>query len=139
MNGQIKTLLGFDYGTKRIGVAVGQALTQTATPLETVAVKNTGPDWDSIARLIIAWQPSTLVVGMPYNMDGSENGMTHAARRFGEQLKERHKIPVHMVDERLSSHAAQQLTDKRQDIDKIAAQLILQTWLQHAPREETAL
>ncbi|MEW6353391.1 MAG: Holliday junction resolvase RuvX [Pseudomonadota bacterium] len=124
-----QTLLGFDYGAKRIGVAVGQDLTRTATALETVAVHGAGPDWAAITRLIDDWRPSALVVGVPLNEDGSEHHVTQAARRFGQQLRGRYRLPVYHVDERLSSHAAREYST--QDLDKIAAQLILQSWLQH--------
>lgn len=139
MSAHSKTLLGFDYGTKHIGVAVGQALTRTATPLETVAVKHHKPDWNRIAHLIAEWQPEALVVGMPYNDDGSEHAVTRAARRFGQQLKAQYKLPVHAMDERLSSSAARELAGSHQDIDKISAQLILQSWLDHTAQQERTL
>jgi putative Holliday junction resolvase len=131
-----KTLLGFDYGTKRIGVAVGQTFTRTARPLETVSVKHHKPDWNRIAHLIDEWQPEALLIGMPYNDDGSEHAVTRAARRFGQQLKAHYKLPVHVMDERLSSSAARELAVTRQDVDKISAQLILQSWLDHTAQQE---
>lgn len=134
------TLLGFDYGAKRIGIAVGQALTRTATPLETIAVTHAQPDWPAITRLISTWQPAALVVGLPFNSDGSEHAVTRAARRFCNQLQGRYQLPVHTIDERLTSYEAAQgdvsdnTSRKRpRDIDKIAAQLILQTWLNEGP------
>lgn len=137
MNPSAQTLLAFDYGTRRIGVAVGQDLTRTASPLETITVTRSRPDWEAITRLIAEWRPGSLIVGIPYNDDGSEHVLTRAARRFGHQLQGRYQLPVHTVDERLSSHEAERVaraargTGKRmkQDIDKIAAQFILQTWL----------
>ncbi|HLA74839.1 MAG TPA: Holliday junction resolvase RuvX [Gammaproteobacteria bacterium] len=134
-----RTVLGFDYGSKRIGVAVGQELTQTATALETLRVINAHPDWAAITRLIDTWKPAALVVGMPASADGAEHAITRAARRFSNQLHGRYRLPVHTVDERLSSYAAQyneggshNARNKGADIDRIAAQIILQTWLTHA-------
>lgn len=131
-----RVILGFDYGRKRIGIAVGQTLTQTATPLTTLTVKHNKPDWDAIARLIDEWQPSALVVGRPLNMDGSEHEMTQAATRFGNQLMGRYNLPVHRVDERLTSIEAEQRLAERGgtrgdkgEVDRVAAQLILQSWL----------
>ena len=135
------TALGFDYGTKRIGVAVGQSLTATATPLTTISHVHGQPGWEPIARLIDEWQPDVLVVGMPLNMDGTEHAMTVAARNFAEQLRARYRLPVHLIDERLSSVEAEhavasagrrvKLHSKgaKEEIDKIAAQIILQSWL----------
>ncbi len=135
------TLLGFDYGTKHIGVAVGQQITHTATALETLSLRHNKPDWEAISRLVAEWQPAALVIGLPLSRDGSENAVSRAARRFGHQLHERYRLPVHTIDEHLSSHAAEQLAGKapgrrvRGAIDKLAAQVILQTWLDHpAPR-----
>jgi len=135
------TILGFDFGTKKIGVAVGQSITQTVTPLVTLQSKNQKPDWESIEALIKEWQPDQLVVGLPVHLDGEEQPMTQAARKFGNRLNGRFNLPVEFVDERLSSYEAEQRlketnsnkkqTNKRQtamDIDKIAAQLIVESW-----------
>ncbi len=135
-----RTLLGFDYGTRRIGVAVGQDLTATATALVTLTAQDGRPDWSRISTLIETWQPQALVVGLPYNMDGSDQAMTVAARRFGNQLRGRYNLPVHLHDERLSSvdagrhiEASTLSRRKKQErgrVDRIAAQLILQSWLE---------
>ena len=98
-----RTLLGFDYGKKRIGVAVGQKLTATATPAETLHSSNDQPDWAGIARLIETWRPQALVVGLPLHMDGTEHALTEAAREFGRALEQRFDLPVHLIDERLTS------------------------------------
>jgi putative Holliday junction resolvase len=136
-NNDALPVLGFDYGARRIGVAVGQPLTHTATPLETVRVTGAQPDWTAISRIIETWRPNALVVGVPFNLDGSEHAMTRAARRFGRELHGRYKLPVHTVDERLSSHEAHGLHPvkhrSKQDIDSLAAQVILHTWLQDLP------
>ena len=141
-----RTLLGFDFGTQRIGIAVGQELTHSVTPLTTLKARNSKPDWEQISQLISEWQPDLLIVGLPLHMDGSEQTMTDAARRFGNQLKGRYNLPVEMVDERLSSYEAEELLQqqpasrrKKQDkgyIDQLAAQLILQSWLDNQSRQQ---
>lgn len=123
------TLLCFDYGRKRIGIAVGQTLTGTASPLETVAVNKSIPDWDSISRIIRQWNPRALVVGCPLNMDSTHQSMTHAAVRFMNQLRHRFHLPVYQADERLSSYEAKSRLKSTQNIDAVAAQAILETWL----------
>jgi len=132
-----QTLLGFDYGHKRIGVAVGQQLTASATPLTTVPAHDGKPDWSAIAHLIAEWKPDALVVGIPYHMDGSEQDMTRAAQRFCRQLEGRFQLPVHGAEERLSSYVVEAglSTDgKRTAIDPLSAQVILQDWLQQHPQ-----
>ncbi|NNF97468.1 MAG: Holliday junction resolvase RuvX [Halobacteria archaeon] len=130
-----QTLLGFDYGTKRIGVAVGQDITRTVTPLTTLYSQNDKPDWDAIGNLIAEWQPDRLVVGLPLHLDGSAQALTERVQRFGNQLKGRYNLPVEMVDERLTSHEAETGLATRggkiakADIDALAAALILQSWL----------
>jgi putative Holliday junction resolvase len=131
----LQTLLGFDFGTQRTGVAVGQSITQTATALCTVTARNEQPDWDRISELIDDWRPDALVVGLPLHADGSDSGTTAAVRKFAQQLEERSRLPVHIMDERLSSHAAKQLqhqdkAGRKADIDAIAAMIILQNWLE---------
>lgn len=129
-----QTLLGFDYGRKRIGVAVGQQITQSATALTTVRARNGKPDWPAISHLIAEWKPDALVVGIPYHMDGTEQEMTLAAQRFCRQLEGRYRLPVYQADERLTSYIVESsLPGNRypqQDIDPLAARLILQDWLQ---------
>lgn len=129
-----RVLLGFDFGTKRIGVAVGQELTATATAQETLQSRDGGPDWDGITRLIEEWQPDALVVGLPFNLDGSEHETTHLARRFGNRLAGRYNLPVFTIDERLSSVEAERILGERgrfsrEEVDKLAAQIILESWL----------
>lgn len=126
------TLLGFDYGRKRIGVAVGQPLTATATPLTTVRARDGKPDWPAISRLVAEWKPDALVVGIPYHMDGSEQDMTRNAQRFCRQLEGRYGLPVYRAEERLSSYIVEtgSASAGARDIDPLAAQVILQDWLQ---------
>jgi len=132
---KVRTLLGFDYGLKRIGVAVGQELTGTASALLTVRANDGKPDWDTISKLIEQWQPDEVVVGLPLNMDGSFHELSYRAQRFGNQLRGRYNLPAHFMDERLSSlDAERELNGKSRkikaaDIDKVAAKIILESWL----------
>jgi putative holliday junction resolvase len=131
------TLLGFDYGPAKIGVAVGQTMTGTASPLETLRAIQQRPDWDGISRLISAWEPQELVVGLPFNMDDTEAEVATRARRFARQLEGRYHLKVHLVDERLTSIEAkrqlQRKPKKIEELDAIAAQLILETYLSEQP------
>lgn len=129
----MQTLLGFDFGTQRIGIAVGQSITGTATALCTINSSHGKPDWDRITDLIEHWRPDALVVGLPLHDDGSYSDISKAARNFAQQLEGRYRLPVHSMDERLSSHAARQhmkRTDSKQEVDAVAAMIILQNWLE---------
>ncbi|WP_428608074.1 Holliday junction resolvase RuvX [Sedimenticola sp.] len=127
------TLLGFDYGTAKIGIAVGQTETGTANPLVTLRAIQQKPDWKRISRLIEEWLPEALVVGLPYDMDDSETEIAPLARRFARQLEGRYRLPVYLADERLTSQIARQERGrgmkKYDELDAIAAKLILETWL----------
>lgn len=129
-----QVLLSFDFGMKRIGVAVGQSITATAQPLATLAARDGVPDWNIIQQHIDTWHVDAFVIGIPYNMDGSDQDITFAARRFGRKLQGRFHLPVFEVDERLTTKEARRLAaeDVRlsdADIDSIAAKLILESWL----------
>lgn len=132
-----RTLLGFDFGMKNIGIAVGQELTATANPLTAIKARDGIPDWSQIEKLLKEWQPDLLIVGLPLNMDGTEQEMTSAAKRFGNRLNGRFNIPVEWQDERLTTYEAldqmgiRSKMDSRQrsDVDQLSAQLILQSWL----------
>ncbi|MET0014939.1 MAG: Holliday junction resolvase RuvX [Sedimenticola sp.] len=127
------TLLGFDYGPSKIGVAVGQTLTGSASPLDTLRSVQEKPDWEGISRLIKEWKPEALVVGLPFNMDDTEAEIAPRARRFARQLEGRYHLPVHMADERLTSLEAKRQLGRKpkkiEELDAIAAKLILETWL----------
>ena len=133
--------LGFDVGERFLGIAVGSRHTRLAEPLTTLHVARQTPDWQALDRLVGEWKPDGLVVGLPLNMDGSPNRMTRLARAFGEQLGERYNLPVHMVDERLSTRAAVDslieagvpVRRHRQKVDRLAAQTILQAFLNELP------
>ena len=133
-SGRAETLLGFDYGSKRIGVAVGQRLTGTATALTTLPARDGQPDWDALGRLIDEWRPAALVVGLPLRLDGSESGTSEAARRFARRLEGRYHLPVHLMEEALSSVAAEEVLAQgggktAGGLDAQAARIILQNWL----------
>ena len=124
-----QTLLCFDYGTKHIGVAVGQSITRTSNPLEIVPVENGRPDWSHITRLVSEWQPDALIVGIPVSTDGSTDKMVLMAEKFIRQLRGRYKLPVHAVDESLSTYEARTRNiDNLDRVDHLAAQAILETW-----------
>jgi putative Holliday junction resolvase len=136
------TVLAFDYGLKRIGVAVGNVLTATAEPLQVLRARQGEPEWTEIDRCIAAWHPSILVVGVPYNMDGTVGGLTERARSFAAALGSRSGLAVEMIDERLSSREAEETLRqkrrdgslarrvRREDIDMGAACVLLQQWLE---------
>jgi len=137
LNQPVNTVLGFDYGLKRIGVAVGQVITGTATPLPLLAARDGVPDWGKIQKLITEWQPQLLLVGLPLNMDDSEQKMTKASRRFGNRLNGRFRLPVQWVDERLTSVEAEamladlksQASGDNINVDSLSAKLIVEQWL----------
>ena len=133
-------ILAFDFGLKRIGIAVGQFTTMTASSLETVG-HGKSPDWGAIDRLVKEWKPASLLVGLPLGSDDEETPMSRAAQKFGRQLKNRYQLNVLFADERLSSRAAEgrfaelrsqgSLRRKHsRNLDAMAAQIILESWLQ---------
>lgn len=127
------TLLCFDYGEKRIGVAVGQPVTGTATALEIVTVRHGRPDWERIAALVRDWRPQALVVGLPLTMDGARQPVTDAADRFARRLAGRFGVPVHRADERLTTMEARRQAPGGTRVDAEAARIILESWLAQPP------
>ena len=130
------TILAFDFGEKRIGVATGETTLKAAHPLTTIAAEENEMKFSQIGQLITQWRPSLLVVGLPTHMDGAPHGMTQLAKKFAQRLEGRFNLPVIMVDERLSSaEAAQNLREagiigskQKTMIDAVAAQGILQSY-----------
>jgi putative Holliday junction resolvase len=129
--------MGFDFGTVRIGVAIGQHITQAARPLVTLKMRSGLPDWDTITYLVHEWQPGLFVVGLPYHADGTPNTVTKAALHFSQDLQSRYQLPVETIDERLSSYAAKNYLKEKQThgshhkqtaIDALAAAIILESW-----------
>jgi len=133
----VRSVIGFDFGLKRIGLATGQTVTGTASPLTTLQAVKQSPDWEGIAALVHQWKPDALVVGIPYLLDGSESDITRAARNFSKELSRRFRLPVYTVDESLSSFEAQEQLKQgkklakhnKHEIDKMAAAVIVQSWL----------
>ncbi len=120
------SFLAFDFGTRRVGVASGNALTRSATPLTTIAAEGAAR-FDSIARLIAEWQPQALVVGVPRHPDGAAHENTLRAQRFARQLGGRFGLPVHEVDERYSTVEA--AARGARDLDAASAAIILEQFL----------
>lgn len=125
--------LGFDFGLKYIGIAIGQTISKTSNPVSILDV-SAGIDWQSITSLIKEWSPSGLVVGVPLTADGKTTDLLEAIERFSRQLSNRYHLPVYHIDEHLSSHAAKDLLNqspqrKIDRLDDAAAAVILQTWL----------
>jgi len=132
------TYLGFDFGNKKIGVAVGQTTTATASPLQTMRSIKQNPDWQIISKLIMEWQPIGLIVGISRQDDGSDNLITPRMLKFCRQLEGRYRLPVYQQDEAFSTFEAKQLLFDEVSVsasklwevqDQLAAQLILQSWL----------
>jgi len=130
------TVLGFDYGTRRVGVAVGETSTRIANPLGTVAAQGNEARFAAVDAYVKEWKPVALVVGQPRHADGSPHEVALLASKFGRRLAARYKLPVVMVDETLTSSAAEaQLREARTraprkaDVDALAAALILQGYL----------
>ena len=137
-----ETVLAFDFGLKRIGIAAGDSLTRSAAPRPAAISGTHGPDWQAITREVRALAPRRLVVGAPYNADGTDGALSARARAFAQELERRFALPVHLVDERFSSlEASAALTARRAsgarrrriaraDIDSAAAAVILGRWFQ---------
>ncbi len=136
----VTAVLGFDFGMKHIGVAIGQSITRSATPLKSLQAQEGIPDWSAIQSLIDTWHPVALIVGLPLQMDGSEQLLSFAARRFMNRLKERFGLPVFEVDERLSSwaakdemgtrvaHTAKKRRAARDKVHSYAAAILVEQW-----------
>jgi len=141
-----EVILAFDFGTQRIGVAVGATMLRNARPLTTISAAANAPRFEAIGKLIAEWQPAQLVVGLPLSLDGSEHEMTARCRRFAQQLHGRFKLPVAFADERLSSAEAEARLradgrDVRRDkaaIDAEAAAVILQSYFDRIDHADPA-
>ncbi len=118
-------VLGFDFGTRRIGIAVGNRISNQARPLATIDASGRHARWKALGVVIAEWQPVTLVVGIPRYADGAPHAMTAKCERFARQLEGRYRLPVERVDERYSST----VVEHEDDVDAAAAAVILQQWL----------
>lgn len=133
------TIIAFDFGTRSIGIAVGQTLTATASPLSAVKAQDGVPDWNLIEKVISEWQPDYLVVGLPLNMDGSEQELTQRAKKFANRLHGRLGKKVELQDERLSTtEARSRLFEKggfkslsKGRVDSQSAVIILESWFEN--------
>ena len=133
-----KTLIGFDFGKKYIGVAVGQELTGSATPLGSIKAKEGIPNWDNLKQYINEWEPDMVVVGLPLNMDGSEQQLTRDARKFGNRISSQCNIQVVFQDERLTTVDAKERLFaqggyrnlKKDNIDALSAVLIIESYFE---------
>lgn len=134
----VVSVLGFDYGKRFIGVAVGEKYTQSARAYGSIKAHKGVPDWEAIDGLIKEWQPECFVLGLPLNMDGTEQGLTKAVRVFASNLEKRYQLKCYLVDERLSTHAAKSILGKKATkvaIDAESARIIVQQWLNEADLE----
>jgi putative Holliday junction resolvase len=135
-----RTILAFDFGTKSIGVAVGQEVTGTASPLPALKARDGIPDWDLIETLYKDWLPDLVVVGLPLNMDGTEQQMTHRARKFANRLHNRFKVKVEVCDERLTTTDAKAMLFElggykkltKDKVDSVSACVIFASWIESA-------
>lgn len=134
--------LSFDFGTQRIGVAFGQSISGSARPVCVLKANDGIPDWEQVGSVIAEWSPDVLVIGLPYNLDGTESELLKRAVKFGNRLNGRFHKPCYGMDERLSSRAAiEQVTEesgsmnKKSGIDDIAAQIILENWFSEFKRQ----
>lgn len=139
----LRLLLGFDYGTKQIGVAVGQVVTGQARELCVLKAQNGVPDWHKVEALFKEWQPDAIVVGLPLNMDGTKSEMSERAEKFARRLNGRFNLPVHTHDERLTTFEAkgerlaqgQRGGYRDNPVDALAAALLLEGWLADNPAQ----
>lgn len=139
-----RSLIAFDYGLRRIGVATGSCLTGSASPLATISAKQGIPDWLELDKVIKEWQPDLLVLGLPYNTDGSDSDMTDLVQDFANSLKSRYSLLIEFIDERYTSVEAEAILKeerrlgtrkkqlKKEDVDAKAAQLIAESWMRIA-------
>ncbi len=133
-----RSLMGFDFGTRSIGIATGQEVTGTASPLTSVKANDGIPDWAQIEKILKEWQPDLLIVGLPLNMDGTEQEMTQRAKKFGQRLHGRFGFQVEFKDERLTTTDAKARLFERggyralgkSKVDAVSAQLILESWME---------
>ena len=141
----MKTILAFDYGKKRIGVAIGQTITRTANCYPILPADKTGmPDWQQVKQLLKNWNITDILVGVPLNMDGTEQPMTQAAKLFCEELRKRFQLPVHEIDERLTTKSVRESLFQeggykalqKAPIDSLSAQLILEQWMNGIPDDD---
>jgi putative Holliday junction resolvase len=141
---QSGTVLAFDFGERRIGIAVGEHLLASATPLMTIDNESNEIRFQIITKLVSEWQPRLLVVGLPLSLDGTEHAVTQLCKKFARRLNGRFNLPVMLIDERYSSvEASQRLNEagirgraQKEMLDQVAAQTILQSYFDHASKQD---
>jgi len=130
-------IIGFDFGQKRIGVAIGNNISKSAQALITIESASNNQKFEAIQKIMDEWQPVSIVVGVPFNVDGSEHKVTNLCKKFAKQLEQKYALPIHLIDERYTSieasyeiqHKKIDLKKKKLLIDQIAAKIILQSYL----------
>ena len=133
---QAQTIMAFDFGTQKMGIAVGQALIESATPLALFPMKDGIPQWENLLKIIKQHQPQLFLVGLPLNMDDSESELSTRARKFARRLRHQSNINTLMVDERLTTREARDELDhyqaqgrgKKLAADSLAAALLIESW-----------
>ncbi|MCS5707418.1 Holliday junction resolvase RuvX [Candidatus Berkiella cookevillensis] len=141
-----KTYMGFDFGSKYLGIALGQTITGTAQPLTTLKMLDEKPNWQLLDRLVQEWQPDGFIVGLALQPDGKHSKTSIQAKHFGESLQQRYQKPVYFIEERLTSVAAREtIRDKarpsrhnKAEIDRISAAIILESWLNSIAYERSS-
>lgn len=129
-------LIGLDYGKSRIGIASGQMITKTATPIATIAAKQGEPEWHELDKIIKQWRPSDIIVGLPIDAKDQETKITEEARVFAQKIELRYQKPVHLISETFSTREArwrleevQNKSNRHLKVDAFAACVILETWM----------
>ncbi|MCW8091755.1 Holliday junction resolvase RuvX [Alteromonas sp. ASW11-130] len=134
-----RTVLAFDFGTKSIGIAIGQEVTGTAAPLAALKARDGVPDWDALKRIIEQWQPDLAVVGLPLNMDGTEQDVTQRAKKFANRVNGRFNLKVETWDERLTTVDARAMLFElggykkltKDKVDSVSACVIFTSWAEN--------
>ncbi|MFW1810169.1 Holliday junction resolvase RuvX [Acinetobacter ursingii] len=135
----MQMIMAFDFGTQKMGMAVGQSTIESANPLALFPMKDGIPDWNQLLKIVKEWQPNLFLVGLPLNMDDSESELSTRARKFARRLRHQTNIETWMVDERLTTREARDELDayhdqgrgKRLSADSLAAALLIQSWYHH--------
>ncbi|WP_440615294.1 Holliday junction resolvase RuvX [Cysteiniphilum sp. 6C5] len=132
----MRKLIGLDYGKSRIGIASGQMITKTATPIATIAAKKGEPEWQALDKIIKQWRPSDIIVGLPIDAKDQETKITEEARSFAQKIELRYQKPVHLISETFSTREArwrleevQNKSNRHLKVDAFAACVILETWM----------
>ena len=134
-----QSIMAFDFGTQKMGMAIGQSTIESSNPLPLFTMKDGIPDWDKLLKVVKEWQPTLFLVGLPLNMDDSESELSARARKFARRLRHQTNIQTWMVDERLTTREARDELDhyqaqgrgKKLSADSIAAALLIESWYRH--------